>query len=61
MNDPRLTRLRDSELEMLEAYRALSPDYQEHLLQLAEAMLQHVRDNNPGNVILLSDPFRKFR
>jgi hypothetical protein len=54
-------RLRDEECEMLEAFRALPQDYQDHLLQLAEAMLKHVQATNPSNVILLSDPFRKFR
>jgi predicted nucleotide-binding protein (sugar kinase/HSP70/actin superfamily) len=61
VNDQRLMRLRDEECEMLEAFRALPQDYQDHLLQLAEAMLKHVQATNPSNVILLSDPFRKFR
>lgn len=46
---------------MLETFRALPPEYQDHLCELASAMLEHVRAANPSNVILLSDPFRKFR
>lgn len=60
METPKLTRLTTDEIVMLHVYRDLPPEHQEHLRELAVAMHKRLIAARPSNVVLLSDPLRKF-
>jgi uncharacterized protein (UPF0212 family) len=61
LGNPKLARLIEDEIGLLLDYRSLPAESQEHLRELAKAMLARYLSSRPGNVVLLADPKRKFR
>lgn len=58
--ETRLARLTLREVEWLHVFRNVRENDQQHLLELAAQIMQARRPHYSGNVILLSDPLRKF-
>ena len=58
--ETKLARLTLREIEWLHAFRNVRESDQAHLLEIASQIMQARRKQYGSNVILLSDPLRKF-
>jgi hypothetical protein len=60
MAETKLARLTLLEIQWLHVFRNVRDSDQLYLLEIAEQIVAARRPSIPNNVILLSDPFRKF-
>jgi hypothetical protein len=61
MAETKLARLTPREIQWLHVFRNIRVPDQDYLLEIAEQIFEHRKPQYKGNVILLSDPLRKFR
>ena len=60
MTETKLARLTLREVEWLHVFRNIRESDQQHLIRIASQIIQARREQFGSNVILLSDPFRKY-
>jgi hypothetical protein len=56
-----MVRLSAEEALLLAFVRSLSPERREYAVEILQHLFEAEQKTRPSNVVLLSDPFRKFR